>query len=227
MPRVRNRSKTIRKAPETMTRTITLRRLVLSGVAAAATLVLTAGCGGDGDDSGAMNHGGATSSSGGAAPSATGFNDADVRFAQMMIPHHRQAVDMAKLAATRASDAEVKALAGQIAAAQDPEIATMTGWLTAWGEPMAAPDGGHDMPGMTSMPGMMSDGEMTALAAAKGAEFDRMFVQMMIAHHNGAIQMARDEQKSGVNAEAKALAVTIEKTQTDEVATMQAILDRL
>jgi uncharacterized protein (DUF305 family) len=210
-----------------MTRAITLRRFVLSGVAAAATLALAAGCGGDGDDTGAMNHGGSASPSAAATSSATTFNDADVQFAQMMIPHHQQAVQMAKLAETRAADPDVKALAAQIKGAQDPEITTMTGWLTAWGKSTAAPDGGHGMPEMSSMPGMMSDNDMAKLEAAKGTEFDRMFVQMMIAHHNGAIQMAQDEQQNGANPEATALAATIEKTQTDEVTKMQAILDRL
>jgi uncharacterized protein (DUF305 family) len=207
-----------------MTRVITPRRVLLSGVAMVTTLALAAGCGGD--DMGGMNHGGSGSPSAAATSSGT-FNDADVQFAQMMIPHHQQAVEMATLAETRASDPEIKQLATQVKAAQDPEIKTMTGWLTAWGQSTAAPGGGHNMPGMTSMPGMMSDEEMAKLEAAKGTEFDRMFAQMMIAHHNGAIQMAKDEQQNGANAEAKALAATIEKTQTDEVAKLQAILDRL
>jgi uncharacterized protein (DUF305 family) len=208
-----------------MTRVITLRRVLLSGTAALATLALAAGCG-DGDGMGGMNHGGSSQPSA-SASAATAFNDADVQFAQMMIPHHQQAVQMATLAEARAADPEVKQLAAQVKAAQDPEIQTMTGWLTAWGQSTAAPDGGHNMPGMGSMPGMMSDEEMAKLEAASGAEFDRMFAQMMIAHHNGAIQMARDEQQKGSNGDAKALAATIEKAQTAEVAKLETILDRL
>ncbi|MEJ3742550.1 DUF305 domain-containing protein [Actinomycetes bacterium KLBMP 9797] len=208
-----------------MTRVITLRRFVFSGTAALATLVLAAGCGG-GDDMGGMSHGGTVSPSAAATPAAS-FNDADVRFAQMMIPHHQQAVEMATLAGSRASDPQVKQLAAQVKAAQDPEINTMTGWLTAWGQSTAAPGGGHDMPGMSSMPGMMSDEEMAKLEATEGAEFDRMFTRMMIAHHNGAIQMAKDEQQKGASPEAKALAATIEKTQTEEVTKLEAILDRM
>lgn len=204
-----------------MKRILTVRRAVLTGMAALTTVALAAGCG---DDSGGMNHGGSSQPS----PSATAaFNDADVQFAQMMIVHHQQAVEMATLAETRATDAEVKQLATQIKAAQDPEITTMTGWLTAWGQPTAQPDAGHNMPGMSSTPGMMSDEDMAKLEAAKGAEFDRMFAQMMIAHHNGAIQMARDEQQNGSNGDAKALAATIEKAQTAEVEKLQTILDRL
>lgn len=209
-----------------MTRVITLRRLLLTGAASVATAALAAGCGGNGDDMGGMNHGGASSPNATATSNGT-FNDADVQFAQMMVPHHQQAVEMATLAEIRASDPEIKQLAAQIKAAQDPEIKTMTGWLTAWGQSTAAPEGGHNMPGMTSMPGMMSDDDMAKLEAAKGTEFDRMFAQMMVAHHNGAIQMAKDEQNNGANLEARALAATIEKTQMDEVAKLQAILDRL
>ena len=175
---------------------------------------------------GDVNHGGAADT-GASSPASAAFNDADVEFVQMMIPHHQQAVQMAALAETRASDAQIKQLAGQIKAAQDPEIKTMTGWLTAWGKPSTMPSGGHGMPGMSSMPGEMSDEDMVKVEAAKGTEFDRMFAQMMIDHHDGAIEMARDEQAKGSNPDAKALAATIEKTQTAEVATLRQILDRL
>jgi uncharacterized protein (DUF305 family) len=85
------------------------------------------------------------------------FNDADATFAQQMIPHHQQAVTMAELAGTRATDPEVKRLAAQIKAAQGPEITTMTGWLSAWGKPAPTDslDHGMNMSG-GSMPGMMS-----------------------------------------------------------------------
>ncbi|MEU1968647.1 DUF305 domain-containing protein [Micromonospora sediminicola] len=224
-----------------------LRRAALAGVALTA-LLATAACGGA-DDTGGMAHG-----TGGSTPSASSSadasaNDADVMFAQMMIPHHQQAVAMADLAPTRASDPELKDLAAKIKAAQDPEITTMKGWLTAWGRPTDLPSDhsmpgmsatpGHDMPGMSAspgrdmpgmdagMPGMMSEQQMTDLAAAKGAAFDRMFAQMMIAHHNGAIDMARTEQAEGGNPEAKALAAKIAADQASEVQILQRILDRL
>jgi uncharacterized protein (DUF305 family) len=136
---------------------------------------------------------------------------------------------MANLAASRASDAQLKGLAAQMKAAQDPEITTMTGWLTGWGQPTTAPSGsampGHTMSG--SMPGIMSEQDMAKLDAATGVDVDRMFARMMIAHHNGAIQMAQDEQNNGANADAKALAAGIVKTQQAEVGTLQKILDRL
>ncbi|GAA3587427.1 DUF305 domain-containing protein [Nonomuraea rosea] len=188
---------------------------------AAGALALVTACGGNGDSM--AGHEG-TSSSAPTAPSAqpsATFNDADVMFAQMMIPHHEQAVEMAGLAATRASDPEVKELARKIKAAQDPEIQTMKGWLTGWGKP--APEGGmgHDMPGV------MSKEDMKKLEGAKGKEFDTLFAQQMIAHHNGAIEMARTERTNGSDPKAKELARTMETAQQAEVEQLQKILDRL
>jgi uncharacterized protein (DUF305 family) len=209
-----------------MTRT-TLRRAVLAGTAVTAVLVL-AGCG---SGHGSMPGMGNGSSSAAGTASAAAFNDADVMFAQMMIPHHRQAVDMAALADTRATDPQVKQLAGQIKAAQDPEIATMTGWLSSWGKPTTAPSGmpGMDMPGMShgAMPGTMSDADMAKLTTAAGRDFDRQFCTMMIAHHQGAIQMAKQEQNAGVNPDAKVLAGRIATGQQAEIDTMNKILARL
>ncbi|NJP92489.1 DUF305 domain-containing protein [Nonomuraea sp. FMUSA5-5] len=191
---------------------------------AAGALALVAACGGNGDPM--TQHEGMGGSSAPAATTASAqpsaaFNDADVMFAQMMIPHHEQAVEMAELAPGRAADPEIKELAAKIKAAQDPEIRTMRGWLAAWGK--AAPEGGmgHDMPGV------MSEDDMTRLKAAKGAEFDKLFAQQMIAHHDGAIAMARTEQSSGSNPEAKELAKTIETAQRAEVEQLRKILDRL
>ncbi|MFJ5290841.1 MULTISPECIES: DUF305 domain-containing protein [unclassified Streptomyces] len=170
----------------------------------------------------------------GSSPSASAsgkFDAADVTFAQMMIPHHQQAVSMAKLADGRASDQEVKTLAVDIEKAQGPEINTMRGWLTAWGKP-ASPSMDHSMPGMahgggSSMPGMMTGKDMTGLEAARGKAFDKRFTEMMIGHHKGAITMAEDEQKNGRNAAARKLAVTVVKNQRAEVDRMRKILDRL
>ncbi|WP_433393951.1 DUF305 domain-containing protein [Micromonospora sp. KLBMP9576] len=184
-------------------------------------------CGGDDHSSPEPGHG--APGTGGPAATATGaaaFGDADAMFAQMMIPHHRQAVEMADLAATRAADPEVKRLATEIKAAQAPEIATMSGWLAAWGRPVPSPGAG--MPHMDhDMPGMMSDADMKKLAAASGREFDRQFLTMMIAHHEGAVTMARDEQARGVNGEAKALAGQIVSSQQVEIDQMREVLGRL
>ncbi|MFE9876204.1 DUF305 domain-containing protein [Streptomyces sp. NPDC005784] len=214
-------------------RTPARHRVVAVGLVAVGALLLAA-CGSAGDDEGmrGMHHGGDTSSAtatAGAAGSG-GFNDADVTFAQMMIPHHRQAVEMAELADGRAADAEIKDLAGRIEKAQDPEINTMTGWLKSWNKPtnggsMAGTDGmgGMDMGG----DGMMSDKDMTRLKALKGRAFDTMFARMMIDHHNGAITMAKTERSGGKNTETKKLADDIVTGQSAEVSRLRSILDRL
>lgn len=163
-------------------------------------------------------------------PSASGasFNDQDVTFTQQMIPHHKQAVEMAELAPTRAGSAEVKDLAAAIQQAQDPEIKTMTAWLKDWDKPLAddgmeGMDHGSDAGGMT---GMMSEGDMKSLEAATGAEFDTMWLTMMVQHHQGAIDMADTEISKGSNTDAKALAKEIKDAQEDEIATMTALLDK-
>ncbi|MFF0865798.1 DUF305 domain-containing protein [Nonomuraea sp. NPDC003560] len=196
--------------------------------AAAGALVLLTACGANDTASTAAAPGAATAGatesateSGGAQPSQQSFNDADVMFAQMMIPHHQQAVEMADLAPQRAKDPEIKKLAADIKAAQDPEIQTMKGWLTEWGKPVPSGGMGHDMPGI------MSAEDMKKLGGAKGAAFDRLFAEQMIAHHEGAIEMARTEQTSGVNPQAKELAKAIESTQQAEVAQLRKLLERL
>lgn len=139
-----------------------------------------------------------------------------------MISHHRQAVEMAKLAGSRAKSPEVKDLATQIMNAQDPEIEKMSTWLTAWGKPMTEDMGGMDMSG--EMPGMMSGEDMDKLMNAMGGEFDRMFLTMMIEHHKGAIEMAKPEQAKGISPDAIALAEQIQQAQTEEIGTMQGLL---
>ena len=189
-----------------MKRTLTS---ITFAVVAALTLV---GCGNDTDSNDS------TSSSGGQ------FNDADVTFAQSMIPHHEQAVEMATMAQEQASSPEVKQVADKIAAAQGPEIDTMAGWLEDWGQEVSSDsEGGMDHSG-SDMSGMMSDDDMESLGAATGAEFDQMFLTMMIEHHTGAIEMAQAEQQDGENPDAIALAEKIEADQTAEITQMQDLL---
>lgn len=158
---------------------------------------------------------------------------ADVEFAQQMIVHHRGAIEMAELAADRAQNPEVQALAEEIEAAQAPEIDTMSAWLQTWGEevPEGMADGmDHgDMGGMDAMdmPGMMSPEQMQQLEEAEGAAFDRMFLELMTEHHRGAVQMAQTEQAQGESPEAIALAEQIEASQTAEIDRMQQLLQSL
>jgi len=178
-------------------------RTTISAAVAAAALLL-AGCSGGSKD----------------APGAgSPHNDADVAFAEMMIPHHEQAVDMAKLAETRAESEDVKGLAVAIEAAQDPEIQTMQGWLKSWGEDGMSHEMSHD-----EMPGMVDDKTMGDLGKATGAEFDRLFLTAMIAHHEGAIAMAESEKSDGVHKGSLRLADAIIETQTAEIKRMKALL---
>jgi len=156
---------------------------------------------------------------------SAGFNDADVIFAQGMIAHHEQAIEMADIALdpTIGASPEVQDLATRIKDAQDPEIELMTGWLTAWGQPVQMDaSGGHDM---SSMEGVMTAEEMDALGAATGTQFDTMWLEMMVRHHEGAIAMAETVKASGSNADVLGLAEQIITAQQDEIDEMRALLD--
>jgi uncharacterized protein (DUF305 family) len=191
-----------------MNRTTLIRHVLITAAATGATLILAA-CGTNSGDSGSMANMPGTSQ--GPSAAAKSWNDADVTFAQMMIPDHQMIAKMAALAKTKASSAALKTLAGQIETGQTQAVTKLTGWLTAWGKPTTA-----DMAGMT-MPGAMTDADMTNLKSMDGMNFDMMFAQMMIKHHNGSTQMARDEQSKGVSVEAKAMADAMIKTQTAQV----------
>jgi uncharacterized protein (DUF305 family) len=149
---------------------------------------------------------------------SAGFNPADIMFAQMMIPHHQQAVDMSELAIENAVDPEVRALAEQIRNAQAPEIELMESWLDEAGVRMSM--GEHGM----GMGGMLSEDEMTALENATGAEFERLYLEGMIEHHEGAIQMAQMILDSE-NPEVKELGEAIVESQTAEIEQMKEMLD--
>jgi uncharacterized protein (DUF305 family) len=197
-----------------------------AAVAAAATAaVLLAACGG-GDDSSSGHSGHAPSApSASASPQEGEHNAADVSFAQGMIPHHRQAVEMAGLAATRAGSAEVEALAAEIKKAQDPEIKTLSGWLDSWGEDVPEEDEGGEHAGH-AMSGMMTPEEMAELEKASGEAFDTAFLEMMIKHHEGAVEMARTEQADGSYRPAKDMAGDIVTSQSAEITRMNELLGK-
>lgn len=151
-------------------------------------------------------------------------NDADTAFAQMMIVHHEGAIEMADLAIEKAENPDVVALAERIAEAQGPEIETMTSWLQQWGEAVEPMDhGGHDMGGM-DMDGMSQEEMMTYLGGLSGAEFDTAFLEGMIAHHEGAVEMAEAELADGENPEALSLAQQIIADQQTEITEMNEML---
>lgn len=205
--------------------------LTLSATAFAAALAL-AGCasgsgtGTSGTSTPGMDHGSASSSApASSAPAqASEHNAADVTFAQMMIPHHAQAVLMSNMMLKKQDvPAEVAALATKIKAAQAPEIEMMTGWLKSWNEPTQMPSG-HTSHGMN---GMMGDDDMKKLDTAQGTEAARLFLKQMIAHHEGAIMMAKTENTAGRNTDAIKLSKDIVSAQEAEIQEMQKLLATL
>ena len=159
------------------------------------------------------------------------FNDADVAFASDMIKHHAQALSMVDMTMGRELDPEVQQLAEDIREAQGPEIQQMTDWLSDWDQPIpetmrdhANAHGDGEMEMDSGMPGMMSAEKMEDLEAAEGEEFQRMWLEMMIEHHEGAIEMAQTEQAQGTFGPAIEMAETIESAQQEEISTMRDLL---
>jgi uncharacterized protein (DUF305 family) len=149
-----------------------------------------------------------------------------VTFAQMMIPHHEQAVQMSDdLLAKDGIDESVIDLATKIKAAQEPEITQLRDWLTAWDEDENGMSGMSGMGGGSD--GMMSDDEMMAMQDASGVEASTLFLEQMTVHHEGAVAMAQLEIDDGENADAQAMAANIVKTQTAEIDEMAELLASL
>ncbi|TYC98809.1 DUF305 domain-containing protein [Arthrobacter echini] len=233
------------------------RSLSLAALSLATALTLSA-CGtDDGSTAGADTGSTDTSSSAAAAPATSApdgatpssdatantssdaaaeeHNIADVMFAQMMLPHHEQAVEMSELMLAKDGvTPEIADLASRIKAAQGPEIETMKSWLETWDSPM----GGEGMGSMGSdsgsmgnmgemggmgMGGMMSEDEMADLESADGPEASRIFLESMTAHHEGAIDMARTEIDNGEYPDTLAMAETIVETQQAEIEEMKGL----
>ena len=200
-----------------------VRRTALAATAVTAALVLAA-CGGDGGDPDTAAEASSSSSA-----SAGAHNAQDVTFAKGMIPHHQQALQMAGMAADRASSAQVKDLAERIRKAQDPEIKTMSGWLKTWGEdvPSAAPGMGHSgHSGGSGMAGMMDAKDMDELMKASGKAFDTLFLTLMVEHHEGAVEMAESEKADGRYGPATELADAVVTAQTAEIQEMNKLLGK-
>ena len=202
-------------------------------LAALATIVFASAC-----TSAAPEQSAASSTSSGSAASAASseaspsgqpadFNDADVMFATMMIPHHQQAVELSALAPERSTNPELLTLAAGISAAQAPEIETMKVFLVQWNAGESGMGDMSGMPGMggtSGMAGMADPATMDRLKALEGPEFDTLWLQTMIGHHEGAIEMADTEVRDGKNADAKKLAQQIADTQRAEIDQMKQML---
>lgn len=201
--------------------TTTPRRRRLGLATAAALLVLT-GCGSGDPMAGHSMPPTPTGSASAGATTERTFNSDDVMFAAMMIPHHQQAIEMSDLILPKKGlDPEVKTMAEQIKAAQQPEIDTMNRWLEEWGTPPDHSSHGDDDGGM------MTPEEMREMRDAEPKKAQRMYLKGMIEHHQGAIRMAETEITDGKDPETIALARSIVTTQQEEISTMQGILDRL
>jgi uncharacterized protein (DUF305 family) len=168
----------------------------------------------------------------------------DAGFARDMSRHHLQAVEMANLALTSSQDPEVQRLAFDISSTQTNQVGRMQGWLTLWGLPLTSSDvmswmddaamsghdmSGHDMSGSAAadgavMPGMATETELTELRSLSGTPFDVMFLQLMIRHHQGGLEMAQYGQQHATQAVVRGLAGSIAETQTAETTTMEAML---
>ncbi len=188
-------------------------RVLVRALAVTAAALALAGCAGEATD-------------GSQPESGQNHNQADVVFLQGMIPHHEQAIEMSQLAEERAGSEQLLELAGNIEAAQGPEIERMTGLLEDFGvdTPSTGMDGmDHGSMG-GDMQGMMSPEQMQRLEQLSGREFDRMFLQMMIEHHRGAITTSETVLQEGQNPDVKELARQIIEVQEAEIAEMSAML---
>ncbi|GAB2986888.1 DUF305 domain-containing protein [Frigoribacterium salinisoli] len=185
------------------------KTLLISATAIVATLTL-AGC---------ADTAGNTSSDSSSSSESAVFNDQDVMFAQMMLPHHEQAVEMSDMFIAKGDsvDSDVLALAETIKDEQGPEIDQLTTWLDDWGQDTSA-SMDH------SMDGMMSESDMTALDDAEGAEASRLFLEQMTEHHKGAVDMAQQEVDGGENPDAVEMAKNIVETQAAQIDQMDALL---
>jgi uncharacterized protein (DUF305 family) len=160
-----------------------------------------------------------------APPLDDSFNETDVMFLQMLIPHHRQGVRMAELAATQARRPEVRDFAAAVALTQKDEVADMERWLTDWNQPVAAdPDPnahhGHGDGLHTPDPAVV-----TALAETIPAEFDHTFLTLLTGHQHGAVELARLELEKGRHPDARELADRVVKSRTAQVRQMATLLE--
>ncbi|WP_409494108.1 DUF305 domain-containing protein [Amycolatopsis sp. cmx-11-12] len=190
---------------------MTSRKLVGAALAALASFAVLTGCASS--DTASSGHDMSTMNV--PEPQQAGHNQADVTFAQGMIPHHEQALAMAKLVDGRTRNAKVVDLAARIQRAQDPEIQQLTGLLKGWG---VAPSGEH------SAHGMMTEDDLAKLGRANGTAFDKQWLEMMVKHHEGALAMAKTALQQGSNAEVKALAQKVIDGQQAEITEMRTLL---
>ena len=172
----------------------------------------------------------ATLSGSAAAPTTTfTASPADAQFYQDMIVHHAQALVMVRAALPDLTDQDVKGIASRIGDEQEPEIGAMAAWLEGRGQPVPPEATNPNLAdhGSHAMPGMATQADIARLAAATGVEADRLFLTLMIRHHQGAIAMVDDHLKNATDERVEETAADISVTQTKQIGQMQEMLDRL
>lgn len=194
-------------------------RLSRAALVLAVAALPAVGCSpGGGDEPGRARAGSAPAE----APGRT-YNATDVMFLQMLLPHHGQGLEIVRMAEGRATRAEVRTLAAAIEVTQADEIKAMAGWLTSWGQPLRAEDDAHAAHG--GMPGTTAE-EIAVLEKTTGEDFERRFLNMLIAHQDDAVQIATMETSGGENPSAKALAERVARSRAAQIRQMLALLGR-
>lgn len=199
--------------------------LVLAG----SSVLLLAGCSGGMTGMSGMDHSGSGMPSSTPSAGSSSHNPQDVSFAQGMVMHHQQAIEMSDMVLEKDGvNAKVATLATDIKEAQQPEIDEMNGWLERWGEPTVSGSMSGTAHDMGSMGGdMMSQADMAALEKASGKDASSLFLTQMVVHHKGALSMARTEVAKGKNPDAIALAKAIISSQTAQITQMQDLLEQV
>lgn len=197
-------------------------------LAALAALCVLVACGGGSDSAGDEQAGGMPTGAPVITGEPAGYNSADVTFATTMVPHHQQAIEMSTLAVQRSTDSELIALANQIVAIQQPEVNILNVFLVQWNENPENRTNSGDVGEDTlepSIPGMIDDATITELGSLRGPEFDKLWLQSMIGHHQGAVAMAKSEVADGKNVDAIAVAQTIVAGQDAQIGQMTRMLE--
>ena len=196
-------------------------------IAAVCALLLVSGCGG-GQNPGEESTGSPSLESPVITGNPAGYNSADITFATLMVKHHQQAIELAKLAGPRSANTELNSLADQIVATQQPEINILNVFLVQWDEnPDIRTDGGGEAPEATgaSVPGMVDDATMARLESLTGPEFDKLWLESMVGQHQGGVAIANDEIADGANVDAVSVARTIVAGLDPQIAQMKKMLE--
>ncbi|MFB1296395.1 DUF305 domain-containing protein [Mycobacterium sp. pW049] len=201
--------------------------IVVRLIAALSALCVLAGCGGDGEASSDATPSSLIPETAVITGAPAGYNTADVTFAETMVGHHKQAIDLCTLASERSADPELLTLAGEIVAKQQPEVNILNVFLVQWNEnPDAQNDPGPgDDPPEPSIPGTVDDATVAKLESLRGPEFDKLWLQSMIGQLQGGVTIADNEVANGANVDAISVAKSIAAGLQPRIAQMNTMLE--